>query len=124
MFIKLQFLVLSRLQVVLWNDLPIFSQGQLSPKCVQIYVQLQKDHTCQYSVSYSFLKLVQNFPLIKFSSNRKGVLKSFPENHRKDGVKNRDLDGKLPEKRALGICWDTERDTFKFQIDFEEKQMT
>ena len=123
MFIKLEFLVLLRLQVVLQNDLPIFYQGQPSRKCVQIYVQLQKDDTCQYSILYSFLKLIQNFPLIKFTSNRKGVLKSVPENHRKDDVKNRDLDGKLPEERALGICWDTERDTFKFQIDLKEKQM-
>ena len=50
----------------------------------------------------------------KFTSNRKGVLKSVSENHRKDGVKNRDPDGKLPEEKASGICWDTERDTFRF----------
>ena len=30
----------------------------------------------------------------------------------------------LPEERALWICWDTERDTFKFQIDLKEKPMT
>ena len=64
------------------------------------------------------------FNLTKFTSNRKGVLKSVPENHRKDGVKNRDLDGKLPEERALGICLDTEKDTFKFRIDLKEKPMT
>ena len=50
----------------------------------------------------------------KFTSNRKGVLKSVSENHRKDGVKNIDPDGKLPEEKASGICWDTERDTFRF----------
>ena len=43
------------------------------------------------------------FNLTMFTSNRKGVLKSVSENHRKDGVKNRDLDGKLPEERTLGI---------------------
>ena len=64
------------------------------------------------------------FNLTKFTSNRKGVLKSVPENHRKDGVKNIDLDRKLPQDRALRICWDTERDTFKFQIDLKEKPMT
>ena len=64
------------------------------------------------------------FNLTKFTSNRKGVLKSVPENHRKDGVKNRGLDGKLPEERALGICLDTEKDTFKFRIDLKEKPMT
>ena len=60
----------------------------------------------------------------KFTSNRKGVLKSVLENHRKDGVKKRDLDGKLPEERALGICWDAERYIFKFQIDIKEEPMT
>ena len=37
---------------------------------------------------------------------------------------DRDLDGKLPEKRALAICWDIERETFNFQIDLKEKPMT
>ena len=46
----------------------------------------------------------------KFTSNRKSVLKSVPEKHRKDGVKNRDLHGKLLEEMTLGICWDIERD--------------
>ena len=63
------------------------------------------------------------FNLPKFTSNRKGVLKSVAD-HRKDSVKNKDLDGKLPKERALGICWDFERDTFKFQIDLKEKPMT
>ena len=49
------------------------------------------------------------FNLTKFTSNRKRVLKSVPENHRKEGVKNRVLDGKLPEERTLRICWDAER---------------
>ena len=44
------------------------------------------------------------FNLTKFTSNRKDVLKSVPKNHRKDGVKNRDLDGKLPEEGAVEIC--------------------
>ena len=64
------------------------------------------------------------FNLTTFTSNRNGVVKSVPENYRKDIVKNKDLDGKLPEERALGICWDTERDTFKFQIDIKEKPIT
>ena len=72
----------------------------------------------------SEIQLIKFVNLTKFTSNRKGVLKSVPENHRKDCVKNKDLDGKLPEERALGICWDTERDTFKFQIDLKEKPMT
>ena len=39
---------LLRLQVVLWNDLPIFYRGLLSPKCTQIYVRLQENDTFQY----------------------------------------------------------------------------
>ena len=58
-----------RLQVVLWNDLPIFYQGQLSPKCTEIYVWPEKDDTYQYSISYSYFKtllsLIQNFSLIE-----------------------------------------------------------
>ena len=33
----------------------------------------------------------RGFNLTKFTHNSKGVLKSVSENHRKDGVKNRDL---------------------------------
>ena len=47
---------LLRLQVVLWNDLLIFYQGQLSPKKTQIYVWPQKDDTYQYSISYSYFE--------------------------------------------------------------------
>ena len=49
-----------RLRVVLWNDLPIFYQGQLSPKCTQIYAWPRKDDTFE-----TMLSLIQNFPLIK-----------------------------------------------------------
>ena len=45
---------LLRLQVVLWNDLALFYQGQLSPKRAQIYLRPQKDDTYQYSISYSY----------------------------------------------------------------------
>ena len=47
------------LQVVLWNDLPIFYQGQLSPKCTQIYAWPRKDDTFE-----TMLSLIQNFSLI------------------------------------------------------------
>ena len=57
-----------RLQVVLWSDLPIFYQGETSPRCTQIYVWPQRDDTYQYSISYSYFKtmlsLIQNFHLI------------------------------------------------------------
>ena len=40
--------------------------------------------------------------LTKFTFKRKGVLKSVPENHRKDGIRNIDLDGKLEKKGHQG----------------------
>ena len=42
------------------------------------------------------------FDLKNFISNNKLVLMSFPENHRRDGVKNADLvNEKFPTERAL-----------------------
>ena len=57
-----------------------------------------KDSTIQF-IQDDARKICQcsGFNLTKFTSNRKGVLKSVPENHRKDGVKNIDLDSKLPQ---------------------------
>ena len=49
------------------------------------------------------------FNLTKFICNRKA---------------NADLDGSLPVKRALGIYWDIDKDTFKFKINLTEKPMT
>ena len=71
----------------------------------------------------SAIQLIQD---VKNICQRGGfnLTKSVPENHRKDGAKNRDVDGKLPEASVLGICWDIERDTFKFQIDLKEKRVT
>ena len=71
----------------------------------------------------SAIQLIQD---VKNICQRGGfnLTKSVPENHRKDGAKNTDVDGKLPEVSVLGICWDIERDTFKFQIDLKEKRVT
>ena len=64
------------------------------------------------------------FNLTKFICNRSAVLQSVPECHQRSGVKNADLDGSLPAERALGIYWNTDKDTFKFKINLTKKPMT
>ena len=49
----------------------------------------------------------------KFICNRKEVLQSLPECHRRSEVKNSNLDGSLPLERALAISWDIDKDMFK-----------
>ena len=47
-----------------------------------------------------------------FSSNYGGVLRSVPNENRKDGVKDKDLNlGTLTEGNALGIKWNIKEDT-------------
>ena len=43
------------------------------------------------------------FNLTKLICNRKAVLQSLPECHRRSGVQNADLPESLPVERALGI---------------------
>ena len=62
------------------------------------------------------------FNLTKFICNRKAVLQSVSECHRRSGAKN--ADGSLPAERALGIYWDIDKDTFKFKIYLTEKPIT
>ena len=64
------------------------------------------------------------FNIAKYICNRKAVLQSVPQCHRRSGVKNVDLDGSLPEERALGIYWDIDKDIFKFKINLTEKPIT
>ena len=49
----------------------------------------------------------------KFICNRKEVLQSLSECHRRSEVKNSNLYGSLPLERALGISWDIDKDMFK-----------
>ena len=57
------------------------------------------------------------FNLTKFSSNHIEVLKSIPDEYRKDGVKDKDLNlGILPEDKALGVNWNIQEDTI-FKMD-------
>ena len=64
------------------------------------------------------------FNLTKFICNRKAVVQSVLECHRRSGVQNADLDGSLPVKRALEIYFDIDKDTFKSEIDLTEMLMT
>ena len=64
------------------------------------------------------------FNLTKFICNRKAVLQSIFECHQRSGVKDADLDESLPVKRALGIYWDINKDTFKIKVNLTEKPMT
>ena len=64
------------------------------------------------------------FNLTKFMSNSKELLATIPEEKRKEGVKDKDLSGDLPNDKALGICWNIEKDTFSFKINMDRKPIT
>ena len=65
------------------------------------------------------------FNLTKFSSNHIEVLKSIPDECRKDGVKDKDLNlGILPEDKALGVKWNIQEDTLGFIIKMDDKPAT
>ena len=65
------------------------------------------------------------FNLTKFSSNHIEVLKSIPDEYRKDGVKDKDLNlGILPEDKALGVKWNIQEDMLEFFIKMDDKPAT
>ena len=65
------------------------------------------------------------FKLTKFISNHPDVLSAIPEEDRKVGVKDQDLlTGKVPEERALGVLWNTDKDTLCCNINIMEKPLT
>ena len=65
------------------------------------------------------------FNLTKFSSNHIEVLKSIPDECRKDGVKDKDLNlGILPEDKALGVKWNIQENTLGFIIKMYDKPAT
>ena len=65
------------------------------------------------------------FNLTKFIRNTTTVLKSIPDDSRRTVVKNEELaTGCLPEDKALGVKWDTEKDTLGFTIKLVEKPST
>lgn len=65
------------------------------------------------------------FRLTKFICNRRSVLESIPEEERSKDVKTLDLNyDELPIKRALGVQWCVESDTFRFRITIKDKPLT
>ena len=63
--------------------------------------------------------------IAKSSSNHIEVLKSIPDECRKDGVKDKDLNlGILPEDKALGVKWNIQEDTLGFIIKMDDKPAT
>ena len=62
------------------------------------------------------------FNLTKFICNRKNVLMSLPDIHRREGVKDTDLvKEELPTERALGVYWNVEKDALCFKVNLKEK---
>ena len=64
------------------------------------------------------------FHLIKLISNSTELLLSIPKTQRKIGVKDQDLSGQLPNKKALGIWWVIGNDAFNFKIKLDERPLT
>ena len=65
------------------------------------------------------------FNLTKFISNNTTVLKSIPQDSQRTAVKDEELAlGCLPEDKALGVKWNTQKDKFGFTIKLVEKPST
>ena len=65
---------------------------------------------------------VDGFKLI---SNHPNVLSAIREEDRKVGVKNQDLlTGKVPEKKTLGVLWNTDNDTLCFNTNIMNIPLT
>ena len=54
----------------------------------------------------------------------RNVQPTIPEENIKEGVKDKDLSGDLSKDKALGICWNIEKDTFSFKINLDRKPIT
>ena len=66
------------------------------------------------------------FRLTKLISNELQVLSSIPTEDRRRGVKNVNVSDEvdLPTEKALGICWNIEKDTLGFKTNLGEKPLT
>lgn len=63
--------------------------------------------------------------LHKFSSNRKEVLQSIPQEDRAVNLSKLDLfSDELPSERVLGVHWDIAQDALSFQINLQEQPLT
>lgn len=65
------------------------------------------------------------FKLTKWVSNSRAVLTSIPDEHKAKRMKDLDLDREnMPVERALGMHWNIENDTFRFQITLKNQTLT
>ena len=64
------------------------------------------------------------FYLTKSVSNEQQVLSSIPTGDRRRSVKNVSDEVDLPTEKALGICWNIEKDTFGFKRNLGENPLT
>ena len=65
------------------------------------------------------------FNITKLSCNHIEVLKSIPEEYRKDEVKKKDLNlGILPEDKTPKVKWNIQEDTLGFIIKMDDKSTT
>ena len=62
------------------------------------------------------------FNLTKFICNRKNVLMSISDIHRREGVKDTDLEKEeLHTEESLGVYWNFEKDALCFKVNLKEK---
>ena len=65
------------------------------------------------------------FRICKWSSNRRSVLHSIPEDRKTEALKNINLvDDDLPTERTLGLIWDPEHDKLMIRTHIKERPMT
>ncbi|XP_072168900.1 uncharacterized protein [Diadema setosum] len=83
-----------------------------SVKCQDDAMSLVEDLRC--------LLAQGGFRLTKWLCNDRDVLASIPESERAESVLLEDL----PAQRTLGILWDMETDSFKFEVQVKEKPAT
>ena len=76
-------------------------------------------------VSQSAISFIKAVTKMCKADRFKLVFKSLNEDQRSKFVKDADLGtGELPDKRALGVQWNIDDDTFGFKIAAEEKPLT
>ena len=65
------------------------------------------------------------FRLTKFTSNKRRILETIPEEERSKELKSLDLSyDHLPIERALGVQWFVESDELGFKIVLKDKPLT
>lgn len=66
-----------------------------------------------------------NLRLHKIASNKKQVMKAFPEEDLQNDLKSLNLDvDKLPVNQSLGLSWELNSDSFRFSLELESKPYT